>query len=426
MLVSWLAFTNVGCRRAQPLQGTGSATASADAAVSVRPRGLPPAVVTLDAEIAALERVAAGRSDDWLDLEQVASRYLQRAALTADYQDYAHAEDALNRAFQRAASTPGTGPYLLRAQLNYTLHRLDRVTSDLDAIGRFVLTPPSVRDAAKELRANVAFYSGNYDAARTAYEQIVQDDRSLENVVALALYRWKTGDFARAEELLSDAATVGATRDANVRGWLCLVRGLYALDRGRWDEALTHYRAGLVLRPGYWLLQEHEAEILTLQGHADQTLPVYLDLIERTNNPEFMDAVAAIYRRQGNPTVAAAWVLRARTIYDARLRQFPEAVAGHAVEHFLEHDPARAVGIAEANVRARPGGEAQVHLARAYLKVGRVAEAKTVIERTLATPWNTAELHAAASAIYTATGDTARSAEQRRLALAINPHAFDE
>ncbi len=414
-----------GCRRTQTLQGQGHATASVDASTApVAARNLPPAVVALDREVAALEVLVTRRPDDWVNLEQIATRYLQRAGMTADYQDYAHAEDALNRAFQHVPA--GAGPILVRAQLNYTLHRLDRVSADLDAIGRWALTPPSVRDAARELRANVAFHSGNYDLARTTYEQILVDDRGLESLVAFALFRWKTGDFVAAEALLTEADTAGARRDVLVRGWLCLVRGLYALDRGRYDEALTHYRAGLVFRPGYWLLEEHVAEILTLQGHTDQSLPAYLDLIARTNNPEFMDAVASIFEKQGYHSVSAAWVLRARAIYDARLRQFPEAVAGHAVEHFLEHDSARAVSIAEANVRARPGGEAQTHLARALLKVGRTAEARTVIERTLATIWNTAELHAAASAIFAASGDTARAAEQRRLALAINPHAFDE
>lgn len=411
------------------MTGSNSLAASADAATTdatsaATARPLPPAVAAIDAEIASMERFVARRPDDWINLEQIASLYLRRAGLTSDYQDYAHAEDALNRAFQQVPD--GGGPILLRAQLNYTLHRLSRVTPDVDLLSQRTLLSPSVRDAAKELRANVAFHSGNYADARTQYEAILAEDRSLENIAALALYRWKTGDFTGAETLLAEAATVGERRDPAVRAWLCLVRGLYNLDRGRWDEALTHYRAGLVLRPHYWLLEEHEAEILTLQGHTDRSLPAYLDLIERTNNPEFMDAVADIYEKQGNHSVAEQWVRRARAIYDERLRQFPEAVAGHAVEHFLAHDPTRAVSIAEANVRARPGGEAQVHLARAYLKVGRVQEAKTVIERTLATVWNTAELHATASAIYTALNDTARAAEQRRLALAINPHEFDD
>lgn len=377
----------------------------------------------IDQEIRSLEAIASQRSDDWLNLEQVGSLYLRRAALSADYEDYARAENAVDRAF-RAGRT--VGPYLLRAQLNYTLHRLDRVSADLDAIERGAIVPPTVRAAVAEMRANIAFHSGRYDDARAMYERLAREERTPENLAALAQYRWKTGDFAGADALLVEAQRLAATRSSEVRGWLCLVRGLLELDRGRWPDALSHYREGLALRPGYWLLEEHEAEILALQGEHARALPRYLDLIERTNNPEFMDAVAELYAKQGNTAESQRWIARARAVYDARLSRFAEAVAGHAVEHFLAHDPQRAVAIAEANVRARPGGEAQVHLARAYLLVGRNAEAKTVIDRVLATPWRTAELFATASRVYAAHGLAARANELRAQATAIDPRSMDE
>lgn len=405
------------------------AAVSGDASVSASDGGAVPdpamaaALARIDAEIQAVERLAAARTDDWIHLEQVGSLYLRRATVSADYEDYARAEDAIARAF-RAGN--GVGPYLLRAQLNYTLHRLDRVGADLDAVMRGVIIAPHIRAAVAEMRANVAFHSGRYDEARVAYEQLVRDERSIENLAALAQYRWKTGDFNGADALLAEAQRLAERRTPEVRGWLCLVRGLLELDRGRWPDALSHYREGLAFRPGYWLLEEHEAEILTLQGQGARTRERYLDLIVRTRNPEFMDAVADIYASEGNTAESQRWIAQARSVYDARLARFPEAVAGHAVEHFLAHDPQRAVAIAEANVRARPGGEAQVHLAKAYFAVGRRDEAKTVIDRVLATAWRTADLFAVAYEVYTALGQRARAEEFRRKALELNPHALDE
>jgi tetratricopeptide (TPR) repeat protein len=436
---SWLALVVLAasCARSQPNgpqrpsqpaavtatpSDAGATTADASPAdASVAPRAAPQ-LARIDDEIRSLERISAQRADDWINLETVGSLYLRRAALSADYEDYARAEDAVTRAFAKGR---GMGPFLLRAQLNYTLHRLDRVGPDLDAIERGAIVPPTVRAAVAELRANVDFHRGRYAEAREAYERLVRDERSAERLAALAQFRWKTGDFTGADALLAEAQRVAERREPEVRAWLCLVRGLMELDRGRWPDALAHYRAGLQLRPGYWLLEEHEAEILTLQGEGRRTLPIYLSLIERTNNPEFMDAAADILEAQGQRAEAARWVARARAVYDARLSRFAEAVAGHAVEHFLAHDPSRAVAIAEANVRARPGGEAQVHLARALLAVGRRDEAKAQIERALQTPWRTAELHATAARIFEATAERSRAAEQRRLALATDPHAFD-
>jgi tetratricopeptide (TPR) repeat protein len=399
-----------------PSPDAGAASAPTDPALAAT-------LARIDAEVRSLERIAAARSDDWLNLEQVASLYLRRAALSADYDDYGRAQDAIDRAFRAGA---GVGPYLVRAQLNYTLHRLDRVTPDLDAIERGVIVPPPVRAAVAALRANVAFHSGRYAEARAAYERIAREDPSAENLAALAQYRWKTGDFDGADALLARAQREAATRAPEVRGWLCLVRGLLELDRGRWPDALSHYRDGLTHRPGYWLLEEHEAEILSLQGELDRARARYLDLIERTHNPEFMDALADLESRRGDRASADRWIARARAVYDARLARFPEAVAGHAVEHFLAHDPARAVAVAEANVRARPGGEAQVHLARAYLAVGRAREAQSVLDRVLATPWRTAELFAAAHETARALGRADDAQRHRRAALALDPHALDD
>jgi tetratricopeptide (TPR) repeat protein len=398
------------------------AAPSPDAADPADP-ALAATLARIDDEIRSLERIAATRTDDWLNLEQVAALYLRRAALSADYDDYGRAQDVIDRAFRAGA---GMGPFLARAQLNYTLHRLDRVTPDLDAIARGVIVPPPVRAAVDALRANVAFHSGRYDEARAAYERIAREDPSAENLAALAQYRWKTGDFDGADALLARAQRAAATRTPEVRGWLCLVRGLLELDRGRWPDALSHYREGLTHRPGYWLLEEHEAEILTLQGDLDRARPRYLDLIERTRNPEFMDALADIELRRGDRASADRWIAQARSVYDARLARFPEAVAGHAVEHFLAHDPARAVSVAETNVRARPGGEAQVHLARAYLAVRRARDAQTVLDRVLATPWRTAELFATAYEVARALGRADLAERHRRAALAINPHALDD
>ncbi len=440
----WCALALVACQRSQPhapsrpiVEAPRDSAASADASgfVDAPVDGAPGAsvvrldpasaarVAAIDDEIRSLERLAARRADNWIDLETVASRYLERVALTADYEDYRRAEDAIDRAFRKGN---GMGPFLLRAQLNYTLHRLDRVTADVEQILRGALVQPSVRAAAEELRANVLFHSGRYDEARVAYERLVREERSAERLAALAQYQWKTGDFAGADRLLAEAQLVARARSPEVRAWLCLVRGLLELDRGRWPDALSHYRAGLALRPGYWLLEEHEAEAMTLMGEGARTLPKYLDLIERTGNPEFMDAAADILEKRGEREAAARWVARARAVYDARLRLFPEAVAGHAVEHFLAHDPQRAVSIAEANVRARPGGEAQVHLARALFAVGRRDEAKAAIDRALASRWRSAELYECASRVYEALGQRPVAAAHRQRALAINPHAFDE
>lgn len=377
----------------------------------------------IDQEIAATTRRAEAHPQGWLVLERIAGLHLGRARLSGDYDDYAKAEAALERAFTVAGKD--AGPHLTRIALNFTLHRLDRVAADLERVEKYAIKTPADRRALRELGAELAFQQGRYADARAGFEAaLAAEPDDVTNLARMALLRWKTGDFAGAEDLYGQA--LGKRVEGEPAAWLHLQLGLMDLERGRHDEALAHYRDAAALLAGYWLLDEHIAEILTLQGKTDAALALYADIIARTDNPEFMDAVAGIHRAAGRTEAAAPLIARADAIYEAQLLRFPEAAYGHALEHFLEFgDPKRAVTLAEANHRTRPNAEAKISLARAYLQAGRKDDARKAIDEALATPWNTADLHAVAAEVLTATGDAAAASEQRRLALAMNPAVLD-
>lgn len=379
----------------------------------------------LDANIAFFAKRAAGREKGgWLDLDKVASGYLSRARLTGDFEDYAKAEAALKQAYSRAPKK--AGPHLTRAGLNFTLHRLARVEADLEAAGSAVIVDAQTRNTIGATRADVAFHSGRYAEAKAGYEAALKQDRSRTNLFRMAVYRWKTGDLDGAEALISEAQKPFLKRGGQMAAWWHLQRGLIELDRGRWDGALAHYSLADSALPGWWLIEEHMAEILALQGKRQPALRAYRALVERTGNPEFMDAIVELLAEE-NPAGANRMRTRARAAWEARLARFPEAAFGHGLDHFLA-DPAqkeRALTLAQANVAARPGGEAHTKLAEALLGAGKTAEALAAIERVLASPFRTADLHVTAAGIYEAAGKGTLAAAQRKAALALNPHALD-
>jgi Tfp pilus assembly protein PilF len=95
---------------------------------------------------------------------------------------------------------------------------------------------------------------------------------------------------------------------------------------------------------------------------------------------------------------------------------------GHGLAHQLQYGtPVRALELAQANYAARPGGDAQVALARAHLAANRPADALELVQRALATPYRTAALHHVAAEAHTALGHTDAAEEQLRLCSAINP-----
>ncbi|MBX3273800.1 MAG: tetratricopeptide repeat protein [Sandaracinaceae bacterium] len=380
-------------------EATGEATPEAAPTEPTPPEPAAPAPgpdaearARIGAILAQLERRADERDDDWLTLEQLAGGYLERQRLTGDWEDFARAEAALERAFTRAPA--GAGPFLARAQLHYTLHRLDRIEEDLAAVERFAIVRDEQRRAVRVMRANVALQSGRYDEARDAFDALLAEARERDALTGAAGHRVAIGAHDEAHALLAEAEQEASGAGAMVRAWLCLVRGLVDLEAGALDEALAHYRRGLALMPGWYLIEEHIAEVLAEQGHHDEALTIYAAVIERTGDPELVDAAAGVHEARGERAQAEALRQRAHAGHEARIAAFPTAAFGHALDHFLEHegDAARAVELAEQNRDVRPNGEAWTKLARAYLGVGRVDDARAALAEVERMPFRSSEL----------------------------------
>lgn len=418
------ALAAVGCGCSNPNDAPPPLEASGEAAAPT-PTGdtdYDRAVRDLDARIAAAERAAERFDDDWGRLDTVAALYAARAQLTGDYADYRRAEEALSRAFELAAE--GSGPLLTRASLHFTLHRLDRTAADLDRIEAGVILSDTTKIAVDHLRGDVAFHSGRYEEAERLHRRADETWESSSGAFRIAYDLWQTGRFMEAESwLVTSLGRIVGDADQG-RAWTHLQMGIMDLDRGRWDEALAHYRDAQAVFSGWWLVDEHVAEIHALREDWRRAEVAYRDVVARTDSPELMDALADVLLERGRDEEAAEWRARARATYEAQLETLPEAAYGHALDHFLAHgEAARALELAEANHALRPGGEATVKLAQALLRAGRVDDARTRIEGALATAYRTAELHATAAAIYRASGDTAAAQAQDALAGEIDPHA---
>lgn len=387
------------------------------------PSGWEEELARLDAEIAAVAGPARERPDDWVRSEEVAGLFRSRARLTGDYDDLAEAERWLQSAFDHAPE--GAGPWMSRARLHFTLHRLDGVEPDIAMAERRLLLDDVDRAGFTLLRADVAYQQGGYDDARDgiAGARALHDDLAAD--LSEAQLRWHTGDPDAALAWFDDAEGRYHGFSAEPRAWLHLQRGLVELDRGRWDEAMAHYEAADAEMSGWWLVDEHRAEILALRGDVDAARAVYADVVERTGNPEFMDALAGLALAQGDADEARRWIADARAAYDAQLARFPEAAAGHALQHHLDFgtDPVFTLGLAERNAALRPNGEALTLLALAQLGAGQPEKARATIEGVLASPWWSAATHLAAARIYEALGESELAEAQRAAAVAIDPHA---
>ncbi|MEZ4385890.1 MAG: tetratricopeptide repeat protein, partial [Nannocystaceae bacterium] len=212
----------------------------------------------VDARIAAIEARAEVTGPSWLTLETLAGAQQERAQLTGDYDDYAAAEATLAEAFALAGGE--TGPWMTRARLHFTLHRLDAAIADLDKMSERFFIDDRQQAAIDGLRADIAFQRGDYGVALAEFLRIADAKPNVTSLARLATYRWKTGDFDGADALYKRALESYDGTAAQPRAWLRLMRGLLDLDRGRYHEAYAHYQYAEAELSGFWLIEEHIAE----------------------------------------------------------------------------------------------------------------------------------------------------------------------
>ncbi len=382
----------------------------------------------IDQQVQNNRKVAEIQATSWIRKESLAQSYLARAKLTGNFSDYVFAKETLDEAFAQA--TPKSSPKLARAALNFAIHRLPLVEADLVAAESALRVSKKERQTIRELRADVLLNTGQYAQAIEAFELFESKTPSVTSATRQANYYRQTADYAAAEQWLNTAEERSSSQNPHLRSWLQLQHGILDLDRGRFDDALTHYEQGLGEFSGYWLIEEHIAEIHAIQGKDKLAEEQYRDLIKRTNSPLFMSALADILANrddESSHTEAQSWLDKSAEIYQYRLQAIPELVAGHALDFFLNDENTQfSLQLAVDNYKLRPGGEAALQLVQAHALNNQFEQANTLLETIYDSPYRNASLYATAATVYRAMGQNELAETQKALAIAINPFAIDD
>lgn len=356
-------------------------------------------LAVLDAELARAQGAAQRDAPGWPAQEHLARLWLDRAWLTGNFDDLAAAVAAA-QAIERLG-----GPQALCAtgiRVNLAVHRLDAARSLLSACAGAATLAPATRIEILALQADLAFQSGRYADALRLARGVLQQRESPGDVARLALHHAATGAPSEALALLDRAEKLDHAGTPKLRAWLALRRGLIALHRGRWDEALAHYLAADRQLAGWWIVEEHVAEVRALLGQRAAAASLYRTLLERVEAPELMDAMAALLGQLGQAEEARRWIARAEGVHRRRLARLPEAAVGHATAHFLRFAPAAAetLALARRDAALRGTGDARLALVRALLAAGRTLEAEREIRGVVASGWDSAEMHALAHVVF--------------------------
>ena len=398
-------------------------------AVSVeqsKPSAYEKELTRIDRQLNAKKAFAAAHPDSELHLTSVAEAYFERAKLSGEFTDYAATLKTLRQVF--SIVDRGHGPVMLRARLNYSLHRLPAIEPDLQTAESALLVNKPAIAMIDGIRADVLLQQGRYAEARRVYEELNNRKPDSTSAIRIAQANAYIGDHEEAERWFSLAQVRAPRRSLQLKSWIALQKGILYLERGRLDEALVRYHRALDLFPGYWLVEEHIAEIDALQGRTVKAERAYRDLINRTGSPQFMIALADILQQHDESKKGEATELleKANHIFQNMAKEIPEAIAGHSIEYFLHQgNPKQALQLAMDNYQLRSGGPHAVLLAQAHTINGNMLEASEVLDKVLNTPYSSADLHATAKVVYEALGFNNRADHHAQLAQAINPDAIE-
>ena len=393
--------------------------------LSYGPKTYAAAMTLANNTVALGEERVAHRGQDWINQESYAHALLGRARLNLSFDDLAAAGVALAKG--KAAAIAGSGPMLTDAVYNLTVHKTTPIDADL-AVVEHSAVPADPGDLAEAMamRGDLAFYRGDYDKAIDRYRASARLASSTGTLFRIAQWQKKTGRFDEALASFARAALINDRRTPQFMASAYLQCGIVELERGNWPAAEQWFRQSDRAFPGYWLAEAHLVQMWALRGDMAEAAAGYQRIIAQSPQPDVMDALAALYRAQGNAAASRLWADRSRAIWAKRLQQLPEAAYAHALEHELVlGDPATALMLARKNMAARPYGDSATMLGWALLANNRPAEARDVLDALNRSPWRTAQQYVALSQSYAMLGDSDRSDAARDAALKINPRAFD-
>ena len=377
----------------------------------VSPAGYAADMRRIEKEIAAL----SGADDPERVTRRLYCLY-QKASIAGDPAGLTDVIHAIDDAITTLAN-PGDF-YLLKANAAFKLHKLADVASALRAV-------PSVyhSDEGRLIRADLDFQHGHYRAAENGYLDALQRERSWGALARLAYFRGKMGDTAAADSLYEEAEGHLTAKEMRAYAWLEVQRGFLDFARGRSVEARLHYRRADTAYPGYWLVDEHIAEVLGSEGNYEEAAEILERVVSTIDRPDLDQAIGELYELAGHSGPALFWNERALTAYLQSAERGEVHYYHHLVDYYTDvtEDGAEAVKWASQDLKLRKNFATQAALAWSLYRAGRFSDAVGWIDRALASGVADALLDFRAGEIYSAVGNEVKARNLRQRALQRNP-----
>ncbi|HZL19043.1 MAG TPA: hypothetical protein VFG23_15000 [Polyangia bacterium] len=256
--------------------------------------------------------------------------------------------------------------HLLRAHTLSALHQFVAASAEIDRAEALGAPPELVRHS----RVGIWQATGKIDQALEALGAWRRMRPNFTNLSAEAGALADKHDYPHAAAVFSQARRDYDDVSPFAIAWSEFQEGHMWESAGRSDRARPLFESALARLPLYAAVAGHLAHLVAAFGDPeglDRARALLEPLVARTDDPEYVGELGAIYRQLHRPVEADRLVSQATQRYEALLARHPEAFYDHAARFFLHvaGDPKRALGLAQKNFALRPTPDARDLLAEA-------------------------------------------------------------
>jgi tetratricopeptide (TPR) repeat protein len=366
--------------------------------------------------------------DDFIAANQLGERYLQILRSTGEDRYLTLAKNAAEASLRSVPAEANAGGLALRARVALAGHRFANARDDARKLAE--LQPGKI--APRLILGDALLELGEYGEAAALFEKLRAEDAAAVDIESrsarLALVQGRVDDArAHFNAGLEAARELGIPSPETV-AWYCLQLGGLEFRGGNWGEAEKWYNEALKTHPNDSVARDYIAELRGAEKKFHLAISTYRELIAASPRPHLMQALGDIFALDGKADEARAWHEKALAAYMASVDRGEVHYFHHLAGFFADSmpDPAKAVEWAKKDLELRQSIHAWDALAWAQYKAGQLDEAKTAIERALATGTKDAHILHHAGMIFMSAGDLARGKAELQRAAASNPryHSF--
>jgi len=354
---------------------------------------------------------------DRVKITKLAYLQYQHASLTGNLDELTTAENTLDQAIQHLGRDGDL--YFLKANIHFKVHRLDDVEHDLIASTDLLESPQG-----RAIKADLDFQQGRYEAAKNAYQTLIDEERTWDALARLAYFNFKMGDFEGADRLYDEAVDELTAKEMRHYSWVELQRGVVDLTQGNYEKARDHYQRAERAYSGHWMVQEHVAELLGAEGRNDEAEAMYRRVIERVPRPDFQQALGELYLSMGKTAEANDCLKRAESAFLESAHRGEVHYYHHLADLYADvfENGAKAVKWAQKDLELRRNFSTLAAMASALYRAGEFSKALELMNESLASGVRDARLFRLAGIIHKAVSANGEAESYLLMAARINPH----